>query len=92
MRAVGVHSFGAAAATGADEAAARMPAGASHIEASTLPMNGLTAVLALDLLGLKPGGTLAVTDGAGAVGGYAIQNALWTPTARSRQLAHEAVM
>lgn len=53
--------------------AARMPAGASYVEASTLPMNGLTAALALDLLGLKPGGTLAVTGGAGAVGGYAIQ-------------------
>src|SRR5260370_584880 len=36
-------------------------------------MNGLTARLALDLLGLGPGETLAVTGAAGAVGGYTIQ-------------------
>ncbi|MFD8035415.1 NADP-dependent oxidoreductase [Streptomyces sp. NPDC059717] len=52
---------------------ARAPAGTSHAEAATLPMNGLTSRLALDLLGLKPGQTLAVTGGAGAVGGYVIQ-------------------
>ncbi len=45
----------------------------SLIEAATLPMNGLTARLALDLLGLGPGETLAVTGAAGAVGGYTIQ-------------------
>ena len=37
------------------------------------PMNGLTARLALDLLDLEPGQTLAVTGAAGAVGGYAVQ-------------------
>jgi hypothetical protein len=33
----------------------RAPAGKSHAEAATLPMNGLTARRSLDLLGLKPG-------------------------------------
>ncbi|MCC6918570.1 MAG: NADP-dependent oxidoreductase [Alphaproteobacteria bacterium] len=42
-----------------------IPAGASLAEASTLPMNGLTALLALELAGLKPGQVLAVTGGAG---------------------------
>ncbi len=55
------------------ESVARVPAGASDAEASTLPMNGLTTVQALDLLGLEPGQTLAVTGAAGAVGGYAVQ-------------------
>jgi NADPH:quinone reductase-like Zn-dependent oxidoreductase len=52
---------------------ARVPEGASLEEAATLPMNGLTARLALDLLALMPGDTLAVTGAAGAVGGYAVQ-------------------
>ena len=55
------------------ESVARAPAGASHAEASTLPMNGLTARLALDLLALPPGATLAVTGAAGAFGGYTVQ-------------------
>jgi NADPH:quinone reductase len=55
------------------ESAARVPAGASDAEAATLPMTGLTARLALDLLGLRPGQTVAVTGAAGAVGGYAVQ-------------------
>ena len=49
------------------------PAGTSHVEACTLPMNGLTARLSLDLLGLKPGQSVAVTGAAGAYGGYVIQ-------------------
>lgn len=49
------------------------PAGTSHIEASTLPMNGLTARLSLDKLGLTPGQTLAVTGAAGCYGGYVVQ-------------------
>jgi NADPH:quinone reductase len=52
---------------------ARAPAGTSHAEASTLPMNGLTARLSLDLLGLSPGQTVAVTGAAGAYGGYVVQ-------------------
>lgn len=49
------------------------PKGASHVEACTLPMNGLTARLSLDLLALKPGQVLGVTGAAGAYGGYVIQ-------------------
>jgi NADPH:quinone reductase len=55
------------------ESVARVPEGVGLPEAATLPMNGLTARLALDLLGLGPGETLAVTGAAGAVGGYTIQ-------------------
>jgi NADPH:quinone reductase-like Zn-dependent oxidoreductase len=57
----------------AADSVARVPAGVSLAAAATLPMNGLTARLALDLLGLRPGQTLAVTGAAGAVGGYTIQ-------------------
>jgi NADPH:quinone reductase-like Zn-dependent oxidoreductase len=52
---------------------ARSPAVALDAEAATLPMNGLTARLALDVLALRPGQTLAVTGAAGAVGGYVVQ-------------------
>jgi NADPH:quinone reductase-like Zn-dependent oxidoreductase len=55
------------------ESVAAMPAGSSFAEAATLPMNGLTAQLTLDLLGLEPGQTLAVTGAAGAYGGYMVQ-------------------
>ena len=51
----------------------RVPAGVSDIAAATLPMNGLTAREALDLLGLKSGQVLAVLGAAGAFGGYVIQ-------------------
>jgi NADPH:quinone reductase len=51
----------------------RVPAGATAVEASTLPMNGLTARLSLDLMGLRPGEVLAVTGAAGAYGGYVVQ-------------------
>lgn len=49
------------------------PVGSSHAEAATLPMNGLTARRALDVVNVAPGGTVAVTGAAGAVGGYAVQ-------------------
>ncbi|MGY9057409.1 MAG: quinone oxidoreductase family protein [Alphaproteobacteria bacterium] len=49
------------------------PAGTSHAEACTLPMNGLTARLSLDLMGLKPGQSLAVSGAPGAYGGYMVQ-------------------
>jgi NADPH:quinone reductase len=55
------------------ESVVRAPAGTSHAQAATLPMNGLTARLALDRLALRPGQTIAVTGAAGAVGGYTIQ-------------------
>lgn len=46
--------------------------------AATIPMNGLTAIMALDALALPIGASLLVTGGAGALGGYVVQ------------LAHEA--
>ena len=51
----------------------RAPAGKTHAEAATLPMNGLTARQSLDLLNLSPGQVVAVTGAAGAYGGYVIQ-------------------
>ena len=52
---------------------AAAPAGKTPVEAATLPMNGMTARRALDLLDLKPGQIVAVTGAAGAFGGYVIQ-------------------
>lgn len=49
------------------------PKGTTHVQACTLPMNGLTARQSLDLLGLSAGQVLAVTGAAGAYGGYVIQ-------------------
>jgi NADPH2:quinone reductase len=70
------------------------PARTTHAEASTLPMNGLTARLALDRLALRPGDALAVTGAAGAVGGYAVQLAkaegLWV-VADASPADHELV-
>jgi NADPH:quinone reductase len=57
----------------AEDQLARVPDGISLQAAATLPMNGMTVRTALDMLGLRPGQTLAVTGAAGAVGGYAIQ-------------------
>jgi NADPH2:quinone reductase len=54
----------------------RVPEGVTLEQAATLPMNGLTARRALDLMGLSAGQVLAVTGAAGAVGGYAIQLAV----------------
>jgi NADPH:quinone reductase len=51
---------------------AALPDGCDLVEAATLPMNGLTAKMALEALGLARGATLLVTGGAGAVGGYVI--------------------
>ncbi|WP_029431611.1 NADP-dependent oxidoreductase [Blastococcus sp. URHD0036] len=51
----------------------RVPAGTDALAASTLPMNGLTARLALDRLALRPGQVLAVSGAAGALGGYVVQ-------------------
>ncbi|NIB32282.1 hypothetical protein HBB16_11830 [Pseudonocardia sp. MCCB 268] len=47
-------------------------------------MNGLTARLAIDLLGLRAGDTLAVTGAAGAVSAYVVRLARsWTDFASS---------
>jgi NADPH:quinone reductase-like Zn-dependent oxidoreductase len=51
----------------------RAPSGADAVAASTLPMNGLTARMALDRMALQPGQVLAVTGSAGAFGGYVVQ-------------------
>jgi NADPH:quinone reductase-like Zn-dependent oxidoreductase len=49
-----------------------IPDGATLQQASTLPMNGLTALRGLELLGLEAGQTLAVTGAAGLLGSYVI--------------------
>src|SRR3954470_14113679 len=51
----------------------RAPAGADAAAAAALPMNGLTARLALDLMDLRPGQVVAVAGAAGAFGGYVVQ-------------------
>ncbi len=48
------------------------PAGVTLAQASTLPMNGLTALRALELAGLRSGQFLAVTGGAGQLARYTI--------------------
>ncbi len=49
-----------------------LPANLTPEQASTLPMNGLTALQALELLDLREGETLLVTGGAGLLASYAI--------------------
>jgi NADPH2:quinone reductase len=51
----------------------RAPAGISHAEACTIPMNALTARRSLDLLQLDVGATIYVGGAAGAYGGYLVQ-------------------
>jgi NADPH:quinone reductase-like Zn-dependent oxidoreductase len=49
-----------------------IPDGATLSQAATLPMNGLTARLGLELLGLEAGQSLAVSGGAGLLASYVI--------------------
>jgi NADPH:quinone reductase-like Zn-dependent oxidoreductase len=49
-----------------------IPNGATLQEAATLPMNGLTAMLGLEMLSLANGQTLAVSGGAGLLASYVI--------------------
>jgi NADPH2:quinone reductase len=49
-----------------------VPVGASLEQAATLPMNGLTALRGLELLGLPEGETLFVSGGAGVLASYVI--------------------
>lgn len=49
-----------------------IPAGADLEESATLPMNGLTALRGLEMLGLGKGETIAVSGGAGLLGSYVI--------------------
>ena len=55
------------------DAVARAPRNASPAQASTLPLNGLTAMQALDRLELQADQWLLVTGAAGALGGFALQ-------------------
>ncbi|MBF4605350.1 NADP-dependent oxidoreductase [Curtobacterium sp. VKM Ac-2884] len=54
----------------------RVPRGTSLLAASTVPMNGLTALQILSLAGLSRGDTLAVTGAAGLLGNYVVQLAV----------------
>ena len=56
-----------------DDSIARIPASTTLEEAVTIPMNGLTAVQALELAALQPGHVLAVTGAAGTLGNYTVQ-------------------
>jgi NADPH2:quinone reductase len=49
-----------------------IPSGASLVQASTLPMNGLTALRGLELLDLPASATLLVAGGAGLLASYVI--------------------
>lgn len=49
------------------------PSHLSDIEASTIPMNALTALSAIDALGVGDGDVLAVLGASGAVGGFTVQ-------------------
>jgi NADPH:quinone reductase-like Zn-dependent oxidoreductase len=51
----------------------RVPRGLSLPLASTIPMNGLTALQILSRAALTPGQTLAVTGAAGLLGNYVVQ-------------------
>ncbi|MFH8383866.1 NADP-dependent oxidoreductase [Kitasatospora sp. NPDC018058] len=57
-------------------ALAPAPAGVGFAQAATLPLNGLTAWQALDLLDLPAGASVLVTGAAGAVGGFAVELAV----------------
>lgn len=57
------------------ESVVALPTECDLVVASTVPMNGLTARAALDILGLHPGNSLLVTGAAGVLGGYVIQMA-----------------
>jgi NADPH:quinone reductase-like Zn-dependent oxidoreductase len=49
------------------------PTGTDGIAASTIPLNGLTAVQALDELALPTGQTILVTGAAGGLGGFVVE-------------------
>ncbi|MEU9303919.1 NADP-dependent oxidoreductase [Streptomyces sp. NPDC048269] len=54
-------------------AVAAAPSGGDAVAAAALPLSGLTAAQAVDLLGLAPGSSVLVTGAAGVVGGLAVQ-------------------
>ncbi|MET8982721.1 zinc-binding dehydrogenase [Streptomyces sp. NPDC004539] len=55
------------------DAVAVAPVGVDDVHASTLPLNGLTALQALDAMELSAGQSLLVTGAGGGVGGFAAQ-------------------
>ncbi|WP_052241358.1 NADP-dependent oxidoreductase [Microbacterium hominis] len=55
------------------DAVAPAPTTADAVDAATLPLNGVTAWLAVDAVDAKPGATIVVTGAAGGVGGFAVQ-------------------
>ncbi|MET9253123.1 zinc-binding dehydrogenase [Streptomyces sp. NPDC003717] len=73
VKPLGTHAEYVVVDAGAVAVAPRATAAAHAAHAATLPLNGLTAAQALDLLDLAPGASLLVTGAAGAVGGYAVQ-------------------
>ncbi|MEU2033222.1 NADP-dependent oxidoreductase [Nocardia amamiensis] len=52
---------------------ASAPVSVPPVQAATIPLNGLTAIQALDALDLSSSDTLLVTGAAGAVGGFAVE-------------------
>lgn len=70
------------------KAASAVPAGLEATDAATVPLNGLTATQALDLLGPAEGRTVLVTGAAGGVGGYGVRLAAargWTVLGLARE-------
>ncbi|MEU8435841.1 NADP-dependent oxidoreductase [Streptomyces sp. NPDC029216] len=57
-------------------AVAPAPESVDAAVAAALPLSGLTAARALDLLGLAPGDSVLITGAAGSVGGLAVQLAV----------------
>lgn len=57
-------------------ALAPAPGTADDAAAAALPLSGLTAARAVDLLGLAPGASVLITGAAGVVGGLAVQLAV----------------
>ncbi len=69
------------------DAVAAIPPGLGFAEASSVPLNALTADQALNLLDLPSGASLLITGAAGAVGGFAVALAArrgWQVTALAR--------
>ncbi|MET9469168.1 NADP-dependent oxidoreductase [Streptomyces sp. NPDC006544] len=57
-------------------ALAAAPSSVPEASAAALPLSGLTAARAVDLLGLAPGSSVLVTGAAGVVGGLAVELAV----------------